>query len=88
MIVASVEVKVKQTRTKIDILKSTTLLLWLKIKKEDKKSYKSKISIHIKDNFFSKETQSQLKNRPKQHCLLTNSIAYTRSHNKSQNQTF
>ena len=65
MTVASVEVKSRQTKTRIGILKSTILLLWLKIKKETKKSYKSKISIHTKDNFFPKDhtitTQKQTK---------------------------
>ncbi len=65
MIVASVEVKSRQTKTKINRLKSTTLLLWLKIKKEDKKSYESKIFIRTKDNFFLKDhtttTQKQTK---------------------------
>ena len=63
MIVVNLEVKSRQTKT--GILKSIILLLWLKIKKETKKSYKSKISIHINDNLFLKDhtttTQKQTK---------------------------
>jgi len=68
MIVAKTKIKDREARNKIDILKLTTLPLWLKIKKEDKKSYKSKISILTKDNFFSKDhtitTQKQTKTTP------------------------
>ena len=71
MIVANLEVKSRQTKT--GILKSTILLLWLKIKKETKKSYKSQISICTKDNFFSKDhtarTQKQTKTTLSTHKL-------------------
>ena len=73
MIVANLEVKSRQTKTRIDKLKPTTLLLWLKIKKETKKSYKSKISIHINDNLFLKDhtttTQKQTKTTLSTHKL-------------------
>jgi len=65
MIVDNTQVTLRQTRTKIYIVKPTTLSPLLKIKKETKKSYKSKISILTKDNFFSKDhtitTQKQTK---------------------------
>jgi len=65
MIVANTQVKVRQTRIKIDIQKPTILQLLSKNQKENKKSYETKISPYLEDNYFSKYhiiiTQKQTK---------------------------
>ena len=53
MTVANIQVILRHTRTKKDILKPTILSLCLKNKKEDKKSFKIKIFLHVKDRFLS-----------------------------------
>ena len=55
MIVANAEVTLRQIRIKKDRLKPTILSLLLKIKKEYKKSFKMKISLHVEDRFLSKQ---------------------------------
>jgi len=54
MIADNKQVKVRQTRTKIGILKPTTLSLLFKIEEEDKNSYKTIIFLHVEDELLSK----------------------------------
>ena len=67
------QVILRHTRTKKERLRPTILSLCLKNKKEDKKSYKIKKSLHKEDRFLSKhsiiKTQKQTKSLPIPHKL-------------------
>lgn len=80
--VANLLHKIIQTRTKIEILKHSTVSLLLRIKKEYIKSDNSLVSLHVEDGFLSKFQILITKNVPKKTNPLTNSIAHTRSYNK------
>jgi len=82
MIVDNLTQNNNQTRTTEDRLKPTILSLCLKNKKEDKKSFQIKKSLHIEDRFLSKHHIIKMQKQTK--SLLTTHKLHSlhRSYNK------